>query len=90
MRVVAVLLLSAAMLGCSTTSKLERLEAEAVRTGDWSQVEKYQLILAKYERGNGLNCPDGSSRVCMKQTGREACHCASRASVNRELYGSIF
>ena len=90
MRVIAALLVSAVLLGCSTTAKLERLEAEAERTGDWSEVYKYQEILAKYEYAEGRSCPDGSAIACNRRPGGQTCQCVSKASLNRELYDSVF
>lgn len=64
----------AALAACAGRPTLEELEAEALRTGDWSAVEQRErrrLILRQRESG----CPDGFTRVCTGPEIQAQCRC---------------
>ena len=71
----AVMLAALFLAGCSSFQSLEELEAEAIRTGDWSQVEERERILAKRQAREGISCPAGFVSVCLKYPGDPLCKC---------------
>ena len=71
MLILALLLLA----GCSSFVPMEELEAQAMITGDWSEVEKRERILAKRKMRNGPACPSGTTGYCEAAFGQERCYC---------------
>lgn len=67
-----------ALVGCSSRPSLEKLEEEAMRTDDWSEVDKR----IRMERSMGWHdpdekCPSGEALLCSKKGEREFCECVS-------------
>ncbi len=52
MKCMGVLLLSF-LIGCAPVATLEELEAQAYVSGDWSEVEKRERIIARREARKG-------------------------------------
>lgn len=77
--VVLILLLSFA--GCSSTSTLEELEAEAMASGDWSEVEKRERILREQKRTAEFRCKEGYTLYCVDKGAGEECICRTRSNL---------
>jgi hypothetical protein len=63
------------MAGCSGMVSMEELEAQAMITGDWSEVEKRERVLAKRSMRDGPSCPPGTTGYCEAAFGQEECYC---------------
>lgn len=81
-----VLLVLILLGGCGTYTSLEQLEATAMLTGDWSEVEKRERIIAKRKLRAGTQCPSGMVNVCQAGVVRNGCTCI-RSDVVRTLLG---
>jgi hypothetical protein len=67
------------LAGCSSLTSLEELEAEAIETGDWSEVERRERVLREQKRTAEFDCPDGMTLVCIDNGGGgEECLCRRR------------
>ena len=63
------------LVGCAARPTLEELEAQAMATGDWSAVEKRELLLRRSGHRIGSNCPDDTTLICVDEMGKERCDC---------------
>lgn len=64
--------------GCASVKTLEELEMEAAVTGDWSEVEKRERLIARRNPAAALSCPTGYVAYCEKYVGDQRCGCVSR------------
>ena len=71
----SVLLLALCLMGCAQTATLDELKAQAMQTGDWSQVEKREKIIARRAASRGLSCPVGYSSYCESFALEQRCAC---------------
>ena len=71
-------------VGCAPTPSLEELEAEAQVSGDWTEVERYERMLARREARN-MSCPTGQLRYCEEYIGGERCTCARDGQIRALL-----
>lgn len=72
--------------GCGSFTSLEQLEATAMLTGDWSQVEKRERIIEKRKLRAGPQCPSGMIALCEVHAASDRCSCA-RSDVIHSLLG---
>ena len=79
MRRLIALGLALIVAGCSPTKTLEELEVDALRTGDWSLVEKREAVIAKRKARRSSHCPDGAVSYCDKSIGSYRCQCVAKA-----------
>ena len=70
------------MVACAPVPTLAELEAEALRTGDWSAVEKREMIIAKREARRPRQCPSGHVNYCKQNIGRVDCVCVSNSAMS--------
>ena len=64
--------------GCATRPSMEELELEAMRTGDWSSVEKRERMDRRMGLVNPDNtCHDDAILLCSKKGAREQCDCVT-------------
>ena len=76
-----VVVLSAALTaGCASLPTLEELEAEALRTGDWTLVEQRERLIAKRNARRPVQCPTGMVSYCERSAGRLDCQCVTRSA----------
>lgn len=75
------------LVGCAPVKSLEQLEAEATRSGDWTEVEKRERILARANENTGVSCPVGYVSFCQTFAGRERCDCVSRQGMRQVFAG---
>ena len=75
------------LTGCGTYVPMEELRAQALRSGDWTAVERREAAVAKREARSGAACPKGSMLMCQARVGDEKCHCVDRNSMNRMMTG---
>jgi len=82
-------LIAAAFLagGCAQTKTLEQLELEASQTGDWSEVEKRERLIAKREARRGPSCPAGYIAYCQSEGGSQNCGCVTRQGMRDVFAG---
>ena len=78
LRVVLLLML---LGGCGTYHTLEELEEQAIRTGDWSEVERRERILARQKYRSGYRCPPGQVFYCEQRR----CACVQDEDVHAFL-----
>ena len=79
--IAGIVALSAAMTtACAPLPTLAELEAEALRTGDWTLVEQRELLIAKRKARQPIQCPTGRVSYCERYAGRLDCQCVSRSS----------
>ncbi len=84
MKHLKVVLLLMLLGGCGTYHTLEELEEQAIRTGDWSGVERRELILARQKYRSGYRCPRGTVSYCENRR----CACI-RDEAMRDLLDSL-
>ena len=65
---------------CAPMPTLEELEAEALRTGDWTLVEQRERLIAKRKARRPVQCPAGMVSYCERYAGRLDCQCVTRTS----------
>ncbi|MDH4126263.1 MAG: hypothetical protein OEW64_11690 [Gammaproteobacteria bacterium] len=73
-----VLIALLSLAGCSSTHTLEELEAEAIASGDWSEVEKRERVLRQQKRTPEFQCQEGYTLVCVDSGAGEECLCRTR------------
>ncbi len=73
------------LAGCSGYMTLEELEAQAVQTGDWSEVEKRERIIARRKVRTGIACPPGTTGYCVTNFGAESCTCMESSAIRAFL-----
>ena len=71
--------------GCGTYQTLEELEQQAFQTGDWSEVEKRERILAKRRMRSGSMCAPGTTQYCENWGGTSRCTCVSGSALKDTL-----
>ena len=79
----AILLLT--LGGCGTYQTLEELEQQAFQTGDWSEVEKRERIIAKRRMRSGTMCAPGTTQYCENWGGTSRCTCVSGNTLRETL-----
>ena len=73
------------LTGCASIKSMQELEAEALRTGDWSAVHQREQILARQAARRTPVCPAGTMSYCEKVAAERVCACLSRDDVARAL-----
>jgi hypothetical protein len=71
--------------GCGSMRPLEQLEQQAFLTGDWSEVEKRERIIARRLARKGMHCPAGQVSFCEKRVGQSRCGCISNDEMRSAL-----
>ena len=74
----AVLLCFLLLMGCAPVPTLEELENQAMLTGNWSEVERRQKIIANRNAERGLGCQAREVALCVKDIGKTVCTCIER------------
>ena len=87
MKHLTILICISFLSGCATAVPMAELEAEALRSGDWSEVEKRERLIAKRKRSDYKRCRRGATNVCVVRGGDRVCQCVDRASVHGILSG---
>ena len=75
MKTIVLTLALVILSGCGTYHSLEQLEAEALRTGDWSAVELRERQMARRDPYRGLRCPPGEVPFCVTEFAQSKCTC---------------
>ena len=70
------------MAGCSGMVSMEALEKEALMTGDWTDVEQRERIIALRDERSGKSCPAGSTSYCEFEFGQEQCQCVETEALS--------
>jgi len=81
--ILALLLLS----GCGTFTTLEQLEATAMLTGDWSEVEKRERTIQRRKLRAGSQCPPGAIAYCHSYMSNNRCTCVKSEVIHSLLGG---
>ncbi len=87
MKKLTILICISFLSGCATAVPMAELEAEALRSGDWSEVEKRERLVAKRKRGQYKRCPGNATNLCVARGGDMVCQCADRNSIRGMLSG---
>ena len=66
------------LIGCVNEPTVEELEAQALISGDWSEVEKRERSIAKRENSQALSCPQGMMNYCYDKMSEKTCECVPR------------
>jgi hypothetical protein len=82
------LALTALLSGCGTLTSMEELERQAMITGDWSDVERRERILARRDARSGPQCPDGQIAFCETSASVNRCECIA-PSVMRSSFSQL-
>lgn len=82
-----VVLLGASLVACAPAPTLDDLVYQANISGDWSAVEKRELLVEKRRARQGLTCSQGQVAYCESRGASERCQCVSNASV-RAVFGN--
>jgi hypothetical protein len=85
MRLIVTALAMALLAGCSGFIPLEQLQADALRTGNWSLVEQRERLLERRKIHGFMQCPPGYIGYCQEDFGRKGCSCVESAVVNAYL-----
>ncbi len=83
MKAVVIAVLALVLTACSGLSTLEKLENEAMLTGDWSKVERHERILAKRAAERGPSCPGSQIPICVSWGNELRCQCNGMGPVFR-------
>ena len=87
MKVITTLFCLLMLTGCAAYVPIEDLRAQALLSGDWSDVEKRERTIAKREARSGSACPKGAVLMCETRLGDDRCECVGRSSASRVLTG---
>jgi len=63
------------LVGCGGQQTLDELEKEALVSGDWTEVEKRELMIQRRNGKFGQACPDRLTRVCIEKGTSVVCEC---------------
>ena len=74
-----------ALAACAPMKSLEDLEAEALRTGDWSLVEEREALIAKRNSRRPMQCPGGAVSLCERTVGLYRCQCVAKGAMTGSL-----
>ncbi len=85
MKTIGVLAVLLFVTGCASTKSMDQLELEASISGDWSEVEKRERILARRKEREGPNCPNGYISFCEQVGGAKNCGCVTRQGM-RDIF----
>ena len=83
MKSIGVVLALCLLGGCGTYYTLEELEQQAMLTGDWSQVEQRERILARRAQRLRTTCPNGSVNYCENRGDGKRCACVDSDAVEQ-------
>ncbi len=73
------------LLGCVARQPMEELEEQALITGDWSKVERREIMDKKMGMVNAEpQCSNGYVMYCHKKSEREVCGCVS--PLDRQIF----
>ncbi len=84
-KIIVTVFTMALLAGCSGFIPMEQLEADALRTGDWSLVEQRERLLERRKIHGFMECPPGKIGYCQEDYGRSGCSCVESAVVNAFL-----
>lgn len=84
---IGLILVLGILTGCTAQQTLEELEAEAAITGDWSEVEKRERVIARRKARLGAECPNGYISYCESWGGEKRCGCVRRGRMSDILAG---
>ncbi len=85
MKTVVVIAVALLAVGCAPVKTIEQLELEASITGDWSEVEKRERMLARRKAKAPIDCPTGYVGFCQSYGGQSDCGCVSREGM-RDMF----
>lgn len=71
------------LAGCTTWPMLEELENQAVRSGNWAEVEKREGSLARRQARQAPKCPSGYIAYCEGQYRDWRCECHEKDNILR-------
>ncbi len=87
MKRITMLICLLTLTGCGTYVPMEELRAQALRSGDWTAVERREAAVAKRAARHGAQCPKGSMLMCQARVGDNKCVCVDRNSMTRMMTG---
>lgn len=87
MKVLGVLAALLLVTGCASTKSMDQLELEASISGDWSEVERRERILARRKESDALRCPTGYVSFCEQVGGVKNCGCVTRQGMRDVFAG---
>lgn len=73
------------MAGCSATTPISELEDEALRTGDWSSVERRERAIARRKAEEPTNCGLRNVEYCSGPPGALNCYCVKKKTMRNVL-----
>ena len=85
MKTIVTAMLFLLLSGCGSFTSLAELEAEALRTGDWSAVETRERQIARRNLHSTLQCPPGEIGYCVNNFGDIRCTCIDQGRLNAFL-----
>ena len=68
--------------GCGSYQTLEELEQQAFVSGDWSEVEKRERIMAKRRARSGSMCGGGTTQYCETWGATSKCACVKSTALS--------
>ena len=80
MKTFFILVLVLLLAGCAGRLTLAELTSEAMASGDWSEVEKRERVIARSNALFGQRCPEGRLLLCEEDGGGRVCECVSRSA----------
>lgn len=82
MKTIVTALVLVLLSGCGSFHTLEQLEAEALRSGDWSAVELRERQMARRNLYSTLQCPPGEIVYCVTAYADTSCRCVDQGRLN--------
>jgi len=76
----------AIVLGCASKPTLEELEDEAIRTGDWADVERREEAIKRSLESRAPGCPPKLNKYCVEEQSGIECYCLPPTDVENEAH----
>ncbi len=87
MKKAVILILAFALTACTAAPTMEQLERQAMLSGDWSEVEERERVIARRASRRPQQCPPGLIAYCERQFGENRCVCTGKDAVARLFRG---
>ncbi len=87
MKYLTILICASILSGCAVAVPMEELQAQALLSGDWSEVEKRERRIARRNSRENAACPRGGTALCVMRGAEMICDCVSQTAI-RDLLSS--
>jgi hypothetical protein len=75
------------LTACAGQPSLEELTKEALRTGDWTRVERRENAMSRVGSAVAARCPDGTTYFCEELGAARSCECVPSSALAGKVLG---